>query len=149
MNVDVVLHLISMREYERIMKYSLVGLKNKRQRIQSAFEVWPVSGTELKRVVRSRMWFWRVCAWQRKRGVVSASRSSCSALTHVHISYLWLSNKSCMLIRSAGQPQEMSVCVLTNDVSIALSNVIQFFPLSSLDSSVSFLQIATHIFIFT
>lgn len=57
-----------------------------------------------------------------------------------------------MLIQSAGQPQEMSVCVLTNDVSISLSNAIQFFffffPLSSLDRSVSFLNAATHVFIF-
>lgn len=55
-----------------------------------------------------------------------------------------------MLIQSAGQPQEMSVCVLTNDVSISLSNAIQFFffPLSSLDRPVSFLNTATHVFIF-
>lgn len=88
-----------------------------------------------------------MCVWleggaNRGEGVlVSTSRSSCSALTHVHISYLWLSNKSRMLIQSAGQPEEMSVCVLTNDVSISLSNAIQFFPLSSLDCCVSFLNI--------
>lgn len=88
-----------------------------------------------------------MCVWleggaNRGEGVlVSTSRSSCSALTHVHISYLWLSNKSRMLIQSVGQPEEMSVCVLTNDVSISLSNAIQFFPLSSLDCCVSFLNI--------
>lgn len=76
------------------------------------------------------------------------SRSSCSALTHVHISYLRLSNKSRMLIQSAGQPEEMSVCVLTNDVSISLSNAIQFFPLSSLDYPISFLNITTQLFFF-
>lgn len=80
--------------------------------------------------------------------MVRTSRSSCSALTHVHISYLRLSNKSRMLIQSAGQPEEMSVCVLTNDVSFALSNAIQFFPLSSLDYPVSFLNITTHPFFF-
>lgn len=69
--------------------------------------------------------------------LVSSSWPSCNALTHVHISYLWLSNKSRMLIQSTGQPGEMSVCMLTNDVSISLSNAIQFFPLSSLDSPVS------------
>ena len=69
--------------------------------------------------------------------LVSSSRSSCNALTHVHISYLWLSNKSRMLIQSTDRPGEMNVCVLTNDVSISLSNAIQFFPLSSLDCLVS------------
>lgn len=80
--------------------------------------------------------------------LVSAPRSSCGALTHVHISYMRLSNKSRMLIQSAGQSEEMSVCVFTNDVSISLSNAIQFFPLSSLDCPVSFLNITTHLFFF-
>lgn len=30
-------------------------------------------------------------------------------------------------MQAAGQPQEMSVCALTNDVSISPSNAIQFF----------------------
>lgn len=64
---------------------------------------------------------------------------------HVHISRLQLSNKSQMLIQSAGQPQEMSVCVLTNDVSPSLSNAIQFFPLSSFDRPASFLYDHTSI----
>lgn len=63
-----------------------------------------------------------------------------SAHVHVHISRLQLSNKSQMLIQSAGQPQEMSVCVLANDVSPSLSNAIQFFPLSSFDRPASFLH---------
>lgn len=63
-----------------------------------------------------------------------------SAHVHLHISRLQLSNKSRMLIQSAGQPQEMSVCVLANDVSPSLSNAIQFFPLSSFDRPASFLH---------
>lgn len=80
--------------------------------------------------------------------LVCASWASCSTLTHVYISYLWLLNKSCVLIQSAAQPQEMSVCVFTNDVSISLSNAIQFFPLSSLDCPISFPNTTTHLFIF-
>lgn len=39
----------------------------------------------------------------------------------------------------------MSVCVLANDVSISLSNVIQFFPLSSLDRRFIYQRrVATH-----
>lgn len=69
-----------------------------------------------------------VCVWDGGGGVLlGTSQSGCSALTHVHISYLQLSNKSCMLIQAAGQPQEMNVCALTNDVSISPSNAIQFF----------------------
>lgn len=50
-----------------------------------------------------------------------------------------------MLIQSAGQPQEMSVCVLANDVSPSLSNALQFFPLSSFDRPASFLHDRTAI----
>lgn len=49
-----------------------------------------------------------------------------SAHVHLHISRLQLSNKGRMLIQSAGRPQEMSVCVLADDVSPSLSNAIQF-----------------------
>lgn len=65
----------------------------------------------------------------------------------LHISYLWLSNKSRMLIQSAGQPKEMSVCVFANDVSVSPSNSTQFSPPpSSLDRPVSFLNITAHFF---
>lgn len=76
--------------------------------------------------------------------LVSASQPGCSALIHIHISYLRLSNKSCMLIQSASQSQETSVCVLTNDVSFSLSNGVHFFPrLSSFDWPVLFLLTTT------
>lgn len=50
-----------------------------------------------------------------------------------------------MLIQSAGQPQEMSICVFTNDAPPTLSNMIQFFPLSSFDRLASFLDDHTSI----